>query len=305
MYTHCLVCRTPFPHRGELDSLPHGEWVAYDPLQGRLWMVCRSCKRWSLVPLESRWETLEELEGLVSGEARLLSRTNAIALFQTGSLRIIRVGKADLSEESWWRFGQRAPVRSRFSPWTPPLVRRFLFGELAWAGQEECSQCGFLFHDLPFADRMIIQLSPSDDGGSFSVFRRCPGCKDAHLGGFRLHGIEAELTLNRIMAYQNFLGESRVTVSAAARLVQNPQDPHDLVTLLSRHGKSLGDMPPLALTALEIVVVAARERTMLRLETEELQARWRREEELAALIDGELTPMERLHQLARRVRGRG
>lgn len=305
MYTHCLMCRAPFPKRGKLDFLPHGEWVAYDPLQGRLWMVCRSCKRWSLVPLEARWEALEELERLVSGKARPLSQTKAIALFQAGPLRIIRVGEADLSEESWWRYGQRAPVRSRFSRWTPPLARRFLFGELAWAGRRECSQCGFLFDSLSFSDRMILRLSPSEDGKGFSVFRGCPGCRDAHRGGLRLHGLEAELTLNRIMAYQNFLGESEVTVSAAARLVQNPQDSHDLIRSMSRQGKTLGELPPLALTALEIVVVAARERTLLRLETEELHARWRREEELAALIDGELTPLERLQHLTRRVRGRG
>ena len=60
----------------------------------------------------------------------------------------------------------------------------------------------------------------------------------------------------------------------------------------------------MGLTALEITVNAARERTLMKLEAEGLQARWRREEELASLVDGELSPVHRLEGLVRRF-GRG
>jgi hypothetical protein len=105
------------------------------------------------------------------------------------------------------------------------------------------------------------------------------------------------------MAFQNDMGESRVTVRAAARLLEDPEAPAALIRLLSRHGKPLRDLQPIGLTALEITVNAARERTLMRLEVEALQARWRDEEELAALVDGELSPVPLLDGLVRRFRG--
>jgi hypothetical protein len=254
---------------------------------------------------------LEGLERLVSGEAQLLSRTDHIALFRNRSLEIVRVGSADLAEEAWWRFGQQIPEQSRLSRWAPPLFRRIRFGVLAWVGQEECGECGYIFRDLPYSDLKILIVKPEGgfegggEGGVFSVTRRCPRCRDAQKGGLRLSGVEAELTLARVMAFQNHTGGSRVTVQAAARLLDDPDGPADLVRLLSRHGQPLGDLQPIGLTALECLVVAARERTLMRLEVEALQARWRREEELAALVDGELSPLAPLGAIIWKVRGKG
>ena len=305
MYSHCLVCRAPFPRGRVLEHLPHGDRVAYDLPRGRLWVVCRSCRRWSLVPLESRWETLEELDRLVSRDARLLSSTENVALFRAGPLEIVKIGPAELAEEAWWRYGRQLLGGARMSRWTPPLIRRLRFGVVAWVGQRACAQCGHLFMDLPFADRKILIVRPGDAGGSFSLSRRCPRCRGAEEGGLRLTGVEAELTLARVIAFQADLGESRVTVQAAARLLADPEGPTSLVRVLSRHGKPLGELQPMGLTALEITVNAARERTLMKLEVEALKSRWRREEELAALVDGELSPLARLDGLVRRVRGGG
>jgi len=331
MYSHCLVCRAPFPEGRVLEHLPRGDRVAYDIHKGRLWVVCLSCRRWSLLPLESRWEALEELERLVSGEARLLSKTDNIALFGAGPLEIVRVGSADLAEESWWRYGRQLPDRSRLSRWIPPLVRRLRFGVFAWVGQRACPECAYVFRDLPFADRKTLIVRPEEGlgnglgdlgppvdeggiagpgapgtaGGAFTLTRRCPRCRDAQRGGLHLTGIEAELTLARVMAFHNQTGESQVTVQAAARLLQDPEGPASLVRVLSRHGRPLGDLQPMGLMALEIMVNAARERTLMKLEVEALQARWRREEELASLMDGELSPVARFRSFRIRARGPG
>lgn len=301
MYTRCLVCRTPFPEPGILKHVPRGDRVAFDLKKGRLWIVCRFCRRWSLVPLESRWEAMEELDAMTAGPARVQSRTRNIGLFQKGPLEIVRIGGAGSAEEAWWRYGRQIPDRNPWRRWTPPILRQLRFGSLAWVGKRSCPACGFLFEGLPFADRKILLARPHDEG--FSLHRRCPRCRSAGEGGLDLVGVEAELTLARLMAYQNDLGESRITVEAAARLLDDPEGPMDLVRLLSRHGKPLGEMLPIGLTALEITVNTARERTLLKLEAEALQARWRREEELAALVDGELSPVDRLQSLIRRVRG--
>ncbi|MFH1763246.1 MAG: hypothetical protein ABIF09_03545, partial [Gemmatimonadota bacterium] len=246
MYSRCLVCRAPFQEVRILEHLPFGNRVAYDLHRGRLWVVCRSCRRWSLVPLESRWEALEELERLVSKEVRLLSKTDNIALFRVGPLEIVKVGQANLAEEAWWRYGRQLPDRGWMSRWTPPLLRRVRFGDVAWVGRRNCAECGFLFEDLTFNDRKILLVRPGEElggasstdrasganapgvassaslaassSGAFSLTRRCPKCRSAEEGGLRLTGIEAELTLARVLAFQSDMGESRVTVQAAARL---------------------------------------------------------------------------------------
>lgn len=302
MYSTCLVCRAPFPKTGELEHIRYGDRVAYDLARGRLWLICRSCRRWSLVPLEDRWEALEELERVASEDATVLSKTPNVTLLRVGSLEIVRVGGADLAEEAWWRFGRQIPARSPFASWSSPVMRKLRFGTYAWVGEVTCGVCGYVFRDIPFADRAILMVRPEEHG--FSLRRRCPRCKEAEHGGLHLGGIEAELALGRVMAYQNDLGVSRVTIHAATRLLQDPEGPEDLVRILSQHGKPLGDLPPIGLAAMEIAVSAARERTLLKLEAEALQARWRREEELAALVDGELSPVARLEGLVRRLRGK-
>jgi hypothetical protein len=113
LYTRCLVCGTPFEANDQLEHLPHGSRVAFDPARGRLWTVCRSCRRWSLSPIEDRWEALEELERLTTDKARLLSKTDNIALLRSGPLEIVRVGKAQLTEEAWWRYGRELTTRKR------------------------------------------------------------------------------------------------------------------------------------------------------------------------------------------------
>ena len=53
--------------------------------------------------------------------------------------------------------------------------------------------------------------------------------------------------------------------------------------------------------ALEIAVNDSVERTMLEIELRDLEAHWRAEEELAAIVDGELTPLPPLEALRRRL----
>ncbi|RMH18895.1 MAG: hypothetical protein D6701_05615, partial [Gemmatimonadetes bacterium] len=54
--------------------------------------------------------------------------------------------------------------------------------------------------------------------------------------------------------------------------------------------------------ALEIAAHESLEQRLLRMELAELEAHWRREEELAEIIDGELTPLPPLELLRRRLR---
>ena len=113
MFTRCLVCATPFEANEELQHASTGRRVAYDPARGRLWAICRTCRRWSLMPIEDRWEALEELEKVTVDRARLLSQTDNISLLRAGSMDIVRVGQAKLTEEAWWRYGRELASRKK------------------------------------------------------------------------------------------------------------------------------------------------------------------------------------------------
>jgi hypothetical protein len=343
LYTRCLVCAQPFEPNDQLAHLTHGTRVAFDPVRGRLWVVCRTCRRWSLTPIEERWEALEELEKLCRDKARLLSQTDNIALLRVGPLEVVRVGKAALTEEAWWRYGKEIVSRRQkwnrlgfagsaaagavllgswatggltfFGIWLvaghgKETVRdgaRWLrFGSSAWHGNTKCESCGYVFRTLPYRERSSLRLYPGSEPGKIDVAAGCPLC-GRHVGGseLRLTGHEAERTLRRVLAYHHFAGASERRVVSAARLIQEAGSPQDLTRIVLKGGRRLGDLQRTGGIALEIAANEATEQHLLELELAELEAHWKREEELAEIVDGELTPLPMLESLRRRVTGTG
>ena len=340
MYTRCLVCNTPFPPNESLEHLPLGIRVAFDPNRGRLWAVCRECKRWSLAPIEERWEALDELEKTVQDRARLLSQTENIALLRSGQLEIVRVGRANLAEQSWWRYGTELAKRRKnyktlstagavgagvaiwggmalgglgfIGAWIlwdklpgtiPGAARWFRFGGDVWRGRTRCARCGYTFHRVPYGNRGDLILRHTDEMEPTGMVYRCPRCREHREGGLHLDGREAERTLRRVLAYHHFEGASERTVSSATRLIQEAGSPTDLTRILLKDGKRLADLGRTGGIALEIAANEASEQRLLELELSELEAHWETEEELAAIIDGELTPLPLLETLRRRVAG--
>jgi hypothetical protein len=213
VFSRCLVCSTPFQPNEELERFPLGRRVAYDPVRGRLWGVCRACKRWSLAPIEERWEALDELEKLTRDRAKLLSQTDNIALLRSGPLEIVRVGRANLSEEAWWRYGKELTSRreryqrlslagtlaagavvvggwasggitllgswflmGRGGETLTDAARWLRFGGVAWRGQRTCPRCGHTFRSVRYRGRRGLGLFPGAEPGSIEVVRRCPSC---------------------------------------------------------------------------------------------------------------------------------
>ena len=320
--------------------MPHGTRLAFDPVRGRLWAVCRACRRWSLTPIEDRWEALEELEKLTTDKARLLSQTDNIALLKSGPLEIVRVGRAQLTEEAWWRYGKELTTRRQkwnklgmagsvaafsvmmggwatggmtfFGAWllmghgketVRDSARWLRFGSSAWHGRERCSGCGHEMRSIAYADRASLGLFQPNDGHGMDVVARCPRCGAYKDGGLRLTGHDAERTLRKIFAYHHFAGASERRVVSAAKLIQEAGSPQDLTRIIVRDGRRLGDIQRTGGIALEIAVNEASEQHLLELELAELEAHWKREEELAGIVDGELTPLPMLESLRRRVAG--
>lgn len=341
MYTRCLVCSAAFPANEMLEHFPHGQRVAFDPKKGRLWAVCKHCKRWSLSPIEERWEALDELEKLVSDRARLLHQTDNVALLRVGPLEIVRVGSANLQEEAWWRYGRELRQRREqyrkltfagtmaagaaawgglasgglgwIGAWllwehAPEKftqgARWLRFGSTAWRGNRRCAACGYRFSSVAFRDRSRLILMPSEvEGDGLHVVQRCPRCGGHANAGLELTGVEAEKTVRRVLAYHHYSGASERRVESATRLIQEAGSPAEATRLLVRRGKHLGELRRTGAIALEIAANEHAEERLLELELADLEARWREEEELASIIDGELTPLPMLESLRRRAMG--
>lgn len=303
-------------------------------------MVCRTCRRWSLTPIEDRWEALEELEKLTVDKARLLSQTDNIALLRAGPLEIVKVGKAQLTEEAWWRYGRELTARKRnwdklgfagtlaagavvaggwatggmtlLGVWLimghgSETVRdgaRWLrFGSAAWRGEQRCVNCGHSLRSVAYRDRGSLGIFPDAEGGGLELVARCPGCGQYREAGLHLQGQEAERTLKRVLAYHHFAGASEKRVVSAARLIQEAGSPDDLTRIVVRDGKRLGDLQRTGGIALEIAANESSEQRLLELELADLEVHWRREEELASIVDGELTPLPMLETMRRRIAG--
>jgi len=339
MIRRCLVCASEFAENDELEHLRRGRRVAFDPDRGRLWIVCLTCRRWSLVPLEDRWEALEELERATFDRGRLLSETDNVTLLRVGHLEIVRVGRAELREEAWWRYGRELTRRrahakkvavatsvvtggliaTGFTTGGMSLVagwmlwqrapeglqkagRRLRFGRRAWAGDATCAQCGRTFDSVTFADRERLLVLPGDQPDAPVLSLRCPDCRAwGEKGGLRLEGDDARYTLRRLLAWEHYTGATERRVRAATRLIEEAGSPADLTRILVRDGRRLGDLQRTGAIALEIAANDTREQRLLELEIRELEAVWRREEELAEIIDGELSPLPLLRRLRSRL----
>jgi hypothetical protein len=324
--TQCLFCHHPFPENQTLERFASGRRVAYDPWRGRLWAVCPWCGRWTLAPFEMRWEVLEDLERLTRDGARLLGETGEIALLEVEDLEIVRVGKAGLREESWWRYGREFSARRRSAKravrkgkvrdalftlavtgipiWglSDPnhwigRARARRFGRVAWQGAVNCDGCGTALREVLFDERDQLLLR----AGPYATVALWYGCARCYTGtgveegeyGHLITGVAAEHVLRRLLAHANFAGGTEGVVLEAMDLVESHPTTDELTRQVARRGQSLGALTEMHSFALEIAVNAHVERLLLEMELEELEARWREEEQIAAIADGILTPAPR------------
>ena len=76
MYSTCIFCHASLGRNEAIEHFPVGRRLAFDAAKGRLWVVCRTCERWNLSPLEERWEAIEECERLFRGTKLRVSTDN-------------------------------------------------------------------------------------------------------------------------------------------------------------------------------------------------------------------------------------
>lgn len=113
MFQTCIFCHKPLGANEAIEQFPVGRRLAFDSAKGRLWVVCRSCERWNLSPLETRWEAIEACERAFS-ETRMRVSTDNIGLARLAEgLELVRVGAPQRPEFAAWRYGDQFGRRRR------------------------------------------------------------------------------------------------------------------------------------------------------------------------------------------------
>ncbi len=323
MLRHCLYCGQPFSQGGELRHLRFGVRVAFDPDRGRIWTVCEVCHGWNLWLLEDRLDALEELERTAGSRARLLYQTQNVALLETAGLELIRVGRAALPEEAWWRYGRelrrrRDRYRSRLSmvgtatyaavsyvganfglsritgkfdlqaDLHTDVMRWRMFGRTAWSGRVPCPWCQSVLIKLFFFNsRSLILLPGRNQGLAIGMpCTRCDPWTDDRV--HRFDGPAAEHVLRRVLAYQNIRGSSQEELEDAMTTIEACGSAQELIDRLATERIPLYELARTRSLALEMSVNESAERRQLAAEGASIDESWRRAEELAAIIDEEL-----------------
>lgn len=298
--------------------------AAFDPWLGRLWRVCPTCGRWNVVPLDARWEELERYERAArDGRSRL--RTPHLDLVTTPGGELIRVGRAPRPELAGWRYGDAVPPARTRGPWS--WLRRALlglpsapFGYQAGHGElladHAASRRWFaspFLEDAPVLTAAFLHVPLAD---------ACPSCggplavapwsfqaiRLTTLGGrpaaAAVCGVcgeevavatgEARAALRLGLSLVNRGQRARVVVEAAATIVDGADGPDGLLAALSREEVSLGELDVRDRLALGFALDEQSE-------AELLEDEWRTAEELAAIVDRELTEVPGFEEFRRRV----
>ena len=286
-------------------------------------MVCDQCYRWNLWPPEDRGEALVALERVAKDRGRVLTRTENITLLAVGDLILIRVGDAPLRERAWWRYGRDVLTRQkayrsagarlsayaygalaavaesvglgdrnfkvRFEEGMAAEVLRWRrFGWAAWFGRLECPSCGSFLRAARF-DLSWWFCPMLDREGRLALAIPCPRCDPwTPEKVYHLQGYEAESVLRRVLAYQNITGAGENAVRRAVEEVESAGSPEAFLEEALVGGQFLRELSFPRAVALEIALNEGVERRALEVEARGLEFMWRREEELARIMDGEL-----------------
>ncbi len=301
--------------------------AAFDPWLGRLWRVCPECRRWNVVPLEDRWDALERLERTARDRGRSVLRTEHLDLVDTGDLQLIRVGRAPRPELAGWRYGDLVPpaLARGLIAWLRRLVLGLpssAFGYGAGYGHgffeqasserwlaspflEDAATLTAAFVHVPLADTCPscggpLAIAPWSfqgvrltlDAGAPAAVATCGLCRTE----VAVPAVKARPALRLGLGVVNRRLRDRPLVESAAVALDRTAGPDGLLVRLSRDAPTLGELPVPDRLALGFALDEQSE-------AELLEAEWREAEELAAIVDRELTDVPGFEEFRRRVLG--
>ncbi|HKS06055.1 MAG TPA: hypothetical protein VJR92_07050 [Gemmatimonadaceae bacterium] len=214
MYSVCIFCTKPLGTNESLEAFPVGTRIAFDAARGRLWVVCRSCERWNLSPLDERWEAVEQAERAYRDtRTRVATENIGLAKLRDGTT-LVRIGEPLRPEFAAWRYGDQFGRRRTRAllvagAGIAAVAGVTIGGIAAGIGM---GAFGGMFYNGGRAliggdpERVVAKIRGTD-GRAMRVRRR-------HLGETFLHRIDEELAL-RVRFID---GEAQLTGREAARV---------------------------------------------------------------------------------------
>jgi hypothetical protein len=321
LYAHCLFCGEHFPPNPMFGPLPPGLQLAYDPARSRLWSICGRCRRWNLLPVEERYDAIDLLEHTVSGRAELIARSDNIALYRHDELQILRIGSALFLERTTWRYGSYAArvasataevrgeriatalgaaqrlntvpglgrlTRNIDTDRALDLVRWSRFGSIAWDGRAPCRYCGSVLQELHYD--ISWWLYPRIDGDRLVIGVPCTRCDPwTPEKVFDVTGEDGHVALRRVLAYQLIGARKQRAVREASQLLQRAGSADRLLQEMSTGRMSLWRMGTERTFALAIALDHLAEKRLIDEQLRGYESEWRLEEDLARIIDDELS----------------
>ena len=328
MYSTCLFCHSSLERNELIEHFPVGRRLAFDAAHGRLWVVCRSCERWNLTPLEDRWEAIEECEREFR-DSRLRVSTDNIGLCRLADgTELVRIGQPLRPEMAAWRYGdqfhrrrRRFIVKSVVATVAPlALSGAYVFAGAGFAGA--FGSVAFTMYTLgsvlynkrtiarvPAEGRILrldaawlqhVALRPSRDHWweleipDLSTRFRTSFWRKAVPGTMSLHGDEALAAARVLLPQLNIAGgKPDIVRTALSTLERTTSVAHAFANAASQHrGKTpaLHRFSESQRLALEMALHEEDERRALDGELAQLEQRWREAEEIAAIADSLLVP---------------
>ena len=318
MFSTCIFCNTDLGKNEAIERFPVGRRLAFDASKGRLWVVCRSCERWNLTPLEERWEAIEECERLFRDTKLRVSTDNVgLARIREGTT-LVRVGEPQRPEMAAWRYGdQFGRRRKKYIARTAVglaavggyIIAGPVMGLIGGGGMQVLNLANMLISRRGVAklrtDEGVVRVTSQQlvkvtlrpvRRGAFELevpYSRGVIGALTHLDWTQpkllLRGDEALRTASKLLPYINRAGGSATNVSDAVRLLEEAPDPHDMFARASyadRTGQSVL-LRPLFSTAASaaIATLKAPQRLALEMALHESDERRALEGELAVLED--------------------
>ena len=254
MFSTCIFCNKPLGKNESIEVFPVGERIAFDPARGRLWVVCRSCERWNLSPLDERWEAIEEAEKLYTDTRRRVSTENVGLAKLRDGLTLVRIGTPQRPEFAAWRYGDQFGRRRKRAlivagGGVTVLASAMIGGAVAGASM---GAFGWGFIQMGRAivygrpETVIAKIRTEHDGivqvrrrhlGESSLGREADGSLALQLrfknGQARFTGPEAERIASIIVPKLNRFGGSKAEVADAVEEIESQGNSERFIDHLS------------------------------------------------------------------------
>ena len=318
MYKTCMFCHRSLKTNEVVEAFPVGRRLAFDAAKGRLWVVCRSCERWNLTPLEERWEAVEACEEIFRGtRLRKSSENIGLARLPEG-LELVRIGKPLRPEFAAWRYGDQFGRRRRryllYGVSAAVLGGGTYAAGLAVGLATSTALQVFNLVNIANALRPRVCFRPSDgrprwlNRRSLYATRIIPDEVDP---GFRVgwrslrgrpqwfDGDDARCAIDVVLPRLNSSGGSKRTVQDAVKEIESHRHPRGFLERVAKRGENhryrgvpgyLSKFPTEITLALEMALHEEEEHRALESELWKLERAWRDAEEIAGIADSLLLP---------------